>query len=68
MGLHSVGKLLSRIAEDAGIEHATNNSLRRTAISIMYELGIPEVEIARRSRHKSIEALRDYMRCSQLSC
>ena len=62
MGIHTVGTLLEKICEDARIHKATNHSLQRTAISIMYELGIPEVEIARRSRHKSVEALRDYMR------
>ena len=62
MGVHMIAKLLPNLCEAAGIARTTNHSLRRTAISIMYELGMPESEIARRSRHKSVDALRDYYR------
>ena len=49
---------------DIGV-HYTNHSLRATAITRMFNSGIPEKVIAENSGHRSTKALRCYERTSQ---
>ena len=39
----------------------TNNALRKTAINMCRKAGMSLIDIQRRSRHKSLEALQQYM-------
>ena len=60
LGKSGIAELLPEICAHAGVLRRTNHAMRRTAISAMYAAGIPEHEIQRRTRHKSLEALRKY--------
>ena len=44
--------------------HYTNHSLRATAITRMYNAGVPETIIAEKSGHRSTKALRVYEKTS----
>ena len=47
------------IAAESGLGvHYTNHSLRATAVTRMYNTGVPEKLIAEKSGHKSLKALR----------
>ena len=49
----------------AGIEgKITNHSLRATAATQMYEMGVPEKVIQERTGHRSLDSLRVYERTS----
>ena len=41
-------------------ENYTNHSLRATAMTRMFNLGVPEKIISEKSGHRSLEALRSY--------
>ena len=43
----------------------TNHSLRATAVSRMYNSGVPETIISDKSGHRSLEALRSYERTEE---
>ena len=58
--------IVPNMCEQAGcIGRYTNHSLRATAITRMYNTGVPEKLIAETSRHKSTKALRQYEHTSQ---
>ena len=63
LGSHGVEALLSEMCAAAGIEARTNHSLRRTSITKLYDAGVPEHEIMKRTRHRSLEGLRAYLGC-----
>ena len=48
------------ITSSVGLSGYTNHSLRATAVSRMYNSGVPEKIIAEKSGHKSLDALRSY--------
>ena len=55
--------ILSELSEKAGLE--THYTIRTTAITRMFNSGIPEKVIAETSRHRSTKALRCYERTTQ---
>lgn len=58
-------KTLPELSEKAGIGvHYTNHSLRATAVTRMYEKGVPEKIISEKLGHRSLKALRAYERTS----
>ena len=60
-------KIVPELCKDAGLYvHYTNHSLRATAITRMYEGGVPENLISEKSGHKSIKGLRAYEKTSVL--
>ena len=66
VGINMLKNILSELSEKAGLEvHYTNHSLRATAITRMFNSGIPEKVIAENSGHRSTKALRCYERTSQ---
>jgi hypothetical protein len=61
VGVNTLKKFMPDLSKEAGLSvHYTNHSLRVTAITRMYEGGIPENLISEKSGHKSIKALRSY--------
>ena len=61
VGINMLKNILSELSEKAGLEtHYTNHSLRATAITRMFNSGIPEKVIAENSGHRSTKALRCY--------
>ena len=65
VGVNMLKNILSKLSEKAGLEaHYTNHSLRATAITRMFNAGIPEKVIAENSGHRSTKALRCYERTS----
>ena len=61
VGVNTLKKILPDLSKEAGVGvHYTNHSLRATAITRMYEGGVPENLISEKSGHKSIKALRSY--------
>lgn len=61
LGIHQISQLLPEICSRAEVARRTNHGMRRTSISAMFTMRLPEKEIQRRTRHKSIEALREYI-------
>ena len=58
--LHSIVK---QICAQAGIERQkTNHSLRATAVTQLYEAGVPEKLIQEHTGHRSLNTLREYNR------
>ena len=54
--------LLKVMCQGAGIEgHFTNHSLRATGTTTLFDAGVPESVIQKRTSHKSLDALRTYM-------
>ena len=54
---------MPEIAAESGLGvHYTNHTLRATAVTRMYNTGVPEKHIAEKSGHKSLKALRVYER------
>ena len=46
---------------DAGVEGTfTNHSLRATGATVLFDAGVPEAVIQKRTGHKSLDALRSY--------
>ena len=61
VGVNTLKKILPELSKEAAVGvHYTNHSLRATAITRMYEGGVPENLISEKSGHKSIKALRSY--------
>ena len=53
--------MLPSMCQNAGTKvRYTNHSLRATAVTRMYNQGVPEKLIAEKSGHRSVEALRQY--------
>ena len=66
VGINSLKNILPELSEKSGVGvHYTNHSLRATAITRMFNSGIPEKVIAETSGHKSTKALRCYEHTSQ---
>jgi hypothetical protein len=58
--------VLPELSEKSGVGvHYTNHSLRATAITRMFNSGVPEKVIAENSGHRSTKALRCYERTSE---
>ncbi len=60
VGVNTIKKFPPKITTLAGINGFTNHSLRATAMSRMYNSGVPEKIIAEKSGHRSIDGLRAY--------
>ena len=66
MGTNILKNMLPELSEKSGIGvRYTNHSLRATAITRMFNEGIPEKVIAETSGHKTMKALRCYEHTSQ---
>ena len=61
VGIHTVSSLLPDICELAGVARRTNHGMRRTAMHYMMKQGFSLDDIRRRTRHKSVEALLQYL-------
>ena len=58
--------ILPELSKMSGVEvHYTNHSLRATAITHMFNCGVPEKVIAENSRHRSTKALQCYEKTSE---
>ena len=65
VGINMLKNILSELLEKAGLEtRYTNHSLRATAITQMFNSGIPEKIITENFGHRSTKALRCYERTS----
>ncbi|XP_011407854.1 PREDICTED: glutamine-rich protein 1-like [Amphimedon queenslandica] len=65
IGANTLKNVVPEISEEAGIGvRYTNHSLRATAITRMYDSGVPEKLIAEKSGHKSLKGLRAYEKTS----
>ena len=65
VGKHTLEVKLSRMCSLTGIEgRITNHSLRATAATQLYEMGVPEKVIQERTGHRSLDSLRVYERTS----
>lgn len=69
MGLTKLRKMMNDIAANTGINLAnerviTNHSCRRTAIQILRNNGVSELELQSFSGHRSRESLMDYSQTS----
>jgi len=63
IGHNTLDKRFKTICKEANLEgNFSNHSGRVTAITRMYEAGLPEKEIMKRSGHRSIEGVRTYQR------
>ena len=60
VGVNTLKKFVPDMSTDAGLY--TNHSLRATAVTRMYNTGVPEKIISDISGHKSLKALRAYER------
>ncbi len=66
VGVNTLKGFLPEISEKAGIGvRYTNHSLRATAVTRMYENGVPEKIISEKSGHRSLKALRNYEHTSE---
>ena len=67
VGVNTLKKVVPELCKEAclGVEY-TNHSLRATAITPMYEGGVPENIISEKSGHRSIKGLHAYERTSIL--
>ena len=61
MGESIIRTMLATICKASGIDSRTNHALRRTSITAMYNMNLPEHEIQRRTRHASLDGLRKYI-------
>ena len=65
VGINKLKTFMPEIAAESGLGvHYTNHSLRATAVTRMYNTGVPEKLIAEKSGHKSLKALHVYERTS----
>jgi len=61
VGVNTLKKYIPDLCKAAGLtDHYTNYSLRGTAITRMYECGLPEKIISEKSGHRSLKGLRAY--------
>jgi integrase len=60
IGINSLSKLIKTMCDEAGIiGHFTNHSGKRTCVMSLFQAGIEEKNICKRSGHRSL-AVRDY--------
>ena len=65
VGVNQLKKFLPTIASKADSElHFTNHCLRATAVTRMYNQGVPEKLISEKSGHRTLEGLRSYEQSS----
>ena len=64
VGVNVLKKFVDNITSAAGASGYTNHCLRATAMSRMFNQGVPEKIIAEKSGHRSIDGLRAYERVS----
>ena len=63
IGKNMLDQRVKTMCKEAGIEgNFSNHSLRATSITRMYDAGVPEKQIMKRSGHKSLEGVRTYQR------
>ncbi len=63
LGHNTLSKTICRLCKTAGIEgFKTNHSLRATAATRLYELGVDEQMVMERTGHRSLEGVRSYKR------
>ena len=60
VGINTLKGFLNLITSEAGLSGFTNHCLRATAMTRMYNSGVPEKVIADKSGHRSIDGLRAY--------
>ena len=60
VGINQIKKFMTDIMSIAGFSGYTNHCLRATAVSRMYNAGIPESLISEKSGHRSLDGLRVY--------
>ena len=65
VGVNTINQMLSKMCEQAGLEHRTNHSLRATGASDMFQANLPEHVIQSRTGHLSLKALRTYERVTE---
>ena len=66
VGVNILKGILPELSEKSGVGvHYTNHSLRATAITRMFNCGVPEKVIAENSGHRSTRALRCYEKTSE---
>ena len=65
VGVNKLKEIVSELFGKSGLEvHYTNHSLRATAVTRMFNSGVPEKIIGEKSGHRSLEALRSYAHTS----
>ncbi len=63
LGHNTLSKTICRLCKTAGIEgFKTNHSLRATAATRLYELGVEEQTVMEQTGHRSLEGVRSYKR------
>ena len=60
VGINQLKKIISTVSSTSGTSGYTNHSLRATAMTRMYNQGVPEKIIAEKSGHRSLDGLRAY--------
>ena len=66
VGINTLKTFLPELSEKSGIGvRYTHHSLRATAVTRMYENGVPEKLISEKSGHRSLKALRNYEHISK---
>ena len=60
VGVNKMKTIIPQMFKDSGLEQAmyTNHSLRATAMTRMFNSGVPEKIIVEKPRHESLEAMR----------
>lgn len=63
LSLTKLKGLLKKMCKDAKVEgNFTNHSLRATGATLLFDAGVPELVVQKRTGHKSLDALRAYER------
>ena len=63
LSLTKLKGLLKKMCNDAHMEgNFTNHSLRATGATLLFDAGVPEMIVQKRTGHKSLDALRTYVR------
>ena len=61
LGRNEIGKFLSTAAKNAGLQgRVTNHSVRKTCISRLLDVDVPNNFVAQLSSHRSLKSLDDY--------
>ena len=63
LSLTKLKGLLKKMCNDAHVEgNFTNHSLRATGATLLFDAGVPEMIVQKRTGHRSLDALRTYER------
>ena len=66
MGPERISVFMKILAEKAGlVDHYTNHSLRRTALTQLLHAGVSPTNIIQLSGHKNVQSLNNYAICSK---